>query len=194
MKDCLWITVLAAASCLALAPRVSRSASQPQQPAQQVEVGVGPHESALATSPAPSPDADNETFMSSLGYRGLSVSSSEPALFWTETVDLEGYGKVASTDFLYDSSRNILYAYRTDDFTCSNGESGRGEILQAVYTKGNHAKPVGSGWYVVSLDAGKCGVSRVGDYGCRFDAVGNPTECGHAVINHEKGDIAIKRE
>ena len=194
MKDSLWITVLAVASCVALAPHASRSAPQPQQPTPQVEVGVGPHESALAARPAPSPTADNETFMSSLGYRGLSVRSSEPSLFWTEQVDLEGYGKVASTDFLYDSGRNILYAYRTDDFTCSNGESGRGEILQAVYTKGNHTKPVGSGWYVVSLNAGKCGVSRVGNYGCRFDAVGNPTECGYAVVSADKGEIAIKRE
>jgi hypothetical protein len=155
---------------------------------------VGPNESAKASSPVPAANADNKTYTSSVGSGNLSVKTSEPYYFWTEQIDLQGYGKVASTDFLFDSARDTLYAYRTDDFTCANGETGRGDILEAIYTKGNHRKPVGSGWYVVALNEGQCGARQSGDYGCRFDAVGNPTECGRATVNYETGDVDIRVE
>jgi hypothetical protein len=80
-------------------------------------------------------------------------------------------------------------------FKCANGQPARGDILEARYTRGNQAsKPVGSGWYAVELDAGKCAAKKAGIYGCRFDANGNPTACGAAAINNQTGDIDIVTE
>jgi hypothetical protein len=42
---------------------------------------------------------------------------------------------------------------------------------------------VGSGYYVVSLNAGQCAVKKAGAYGCTVDANGDPTECGAMVVN-----------
>jgi hypothetical protein len=57
-----------------------------------------------------------------------------------------------------------------------NPESG--SILIALYAKGNPGKPVGSGWYLVNLNAGQCAAKEAGTFGCKFDASGNLTEKG----------------
>ena len=99
---------------------------------------------------------------------------------------------MVTTDFLYDQSVGVLYGYREDDFKCANGQPAHGGILEAQYTQGNQVqKPAGSGWYAVELDAGKCAAKTAGIYGCKFDASGNATECGAAVINGQTGDIEI---
>jgi hypothetical protein len=46
----------------------------------------------------------------------------------------------------------------------------------AIYAKGNKIGTVGSGWYVVGLNAGQCGMAKAGTYGRKFDASGNYTE------------------
>ena len=62
----------------------------------------------------------------------------------------------------------------------------------ALYAKGNKAnKPVGSGWYLVSLNAGQCSAKKAGTFGCKFDANGNPTECGAATVNNATGEIDV---
>ena len=62
----------------------------------------------------------------------------------------------------------------------------------AIYAKGNKAgQPVGSGWYVVGLNAGQCGVAKEGAYGCKFDASGNYTACGAAVVNNKTGELDV---
>ena len=86
----------------------------------------------------------------------------------------------------------MLYTYREDDFTCPNGKPETGSILTAIYAKGNKAgQPVGSGWYVVGLNAGQCGVAEEGTFGCRFDASGNYAACGAAVVNDKTGELNV---
>ena len=65
-------------------------------------------------------------------------------------------------------------------------------FLEALYAKGNQAaKPVGSGWYLVGLNAGQCGTKQSAAFGCKFDANGNPTECGAAEINYATGELDV---
>jgi hypothetical protein len=64
--------------------------------------------------------------------------------------------------------------------------------LMAIYAAGNKAgRPVGSGWYVVGLNAGQCGMAKAGTFGCKFEASGNHTECGAAVVNEKTGELDV---
>jgi hypothetical protein len=131
-----------------------------------------------------------ESKPSSIGKGTTSVKSSAPASFWTEQVDIDDDGTVEDNQFLWDAQRGVLYTYREDDFSCANGKPETGKILMAIYAKGNKAgQPVGSGWYVVGLNAGQCGVAKEGAYGCKFDASGNYTACGAAVVNNKTGEL-----
>jgi hypothetical protein len=61
-----------------------------------------------------------------------------------------------------------------------------------VYATGNKAgKPVGSGYYVVSLNAGQFAAKKAGAYGCKVDANGDPTECGAVAVNDATGEVTI---
>jgi hypothetical protein len=156
------------------------------------KVNVGVTVAAKANSPAPSAAANNQSQKSSIGKGKTSVNSSTPASFWTDAVDIDDDGTVEDNQFLWDAQRGVLYTYREDDFSCPNGKPETGSILMAINAKGNKAgKPVGSGWYVVSLNAGQCGVAKEGTYGCKFDGSGNYTECGVAVLNNKTGELDV---
>jgi hypothetical protein len=161
-----------------------------QQPTPQVK--VGPALTSKANSPTPAPTAQNKTQKTSIGKGKTTVKASQPSSFWTEEVDVNADGKAETTDFLYDAQRGIVYAAWDGSFTCQNGQTANGSILEGVYAKGNKAgKPVGSGWYTVGLDEGKCGAKAAAEYGCKFDASGNPTECGVATLNDATGEIDV---
>jgi hypothetical protein len=156
------------------------------------KIKIGPTVTAKANSPAPGATAKNQSQKSSIGKGTTSVKSSAPASFWTEQVDIDDDGTVEDNQFLWDAPRGVLYTYREDDFSCANGKPETGEIPMAVYAKGNKAgQPVGSGWYVVGLNAGQCGVAKEGAYGCKFDAFGNYTACGAAVVNNKTGELDV---
>jgi hypothetical protein len=156
------------------------------------KVKIGPAVAAKANSPAPSATAKNQSQRSNIGQSATSVKSSTPASFWTDQVDIDDDGTVEDNQFLWDAQRGVLYTYREDDFSCANGKPETGKILMAIYAKGNHAgKPVGSGWYVVGLNAGQCGVAKEGAFGCKFDASGNYTACGAAVVNNKTGELDV---
>jgi hypothetical protein len=156
------------------------------------KVTVGASLKAKASSPAAPATAQHQSQKAAIGKGKVAVKASGPSSFWAEEVDVDDDGVVESNEFLYDAKRDILYTYREDDFACANGGTASGSILEALYAQGNPAgKPVGSGWYVVNLEAGKCGAKRDGVYGCKFDAAGNPTECGAATINNTTGDINV---
>jgi len=145
---------------------------------------------AKATNPTPPANAQGRAKKSSVGTGSLTVSTQQPVDFWQEQVGFDG--RSVTTDFLYDPNAGVLYGYREDNFTCSNGQTANAGMLEARFTSGNKSgKPVGSGWYAVQLDAGKCGAKESGIYGCKFDASGNPTECGVAAINNQTGEIDI---
>ena len=156
------------------------------------KVNVGPTVAAKANSPAPSTTAKNQSQKSSIGKGKTSVQSSTPASFWTDAVDIDDDGTVEDNQFLWDAQRGVLYTYREDDFSCPNGKPESGSILMALYAKGNPSgRPVGSGWYVVGLNAGQCGVAKAGTFGCKFDGSGNYTECGAAVVNDKTGELDV---
>jgi hypothetical protein len=164
-----------------------------QQPAQkpgvpQAQPSLIPQ--AKATNPAPPATAQGKSQKNSVGKGSLTVTTEQPVDFWQEQVGFSG--GMVTTDFLYDPNVGILYGYREDDFSCANGRTAHGDILEALYATGNKSsKPAGSGWYAVELDAGKCAAKESGIYGCKFDSNGNPTECGAATINSQTGDIDV---
>jgi len=179
---------------LAVAFGVSMNAAAQSQAAQQgaPTVKTGSALKAKAASPAPSATAKNKSQKTSIGTGNAAAKTSAPSSYWTEEVDVHDDGSVATTEFLYDAQRGILYAYGMDDFACANGKPENAGILEAVYTAGNKGgQPVGSGYYVVDLNAGQCAAKRAGAYGCRFDANGNPTECGAIAVNDATGEVTV---
>jgi hypothetical protein len=161
-----------------------------QQTAPKVKVGT--QLTAKAATPTPGASAKNSAQKASVGKGTTSVKASQPSSFWTEEVDVDDDGVVENNQFLYDANRGILYTYREDDFSCPNGNPESGSILMALYAKGNPAdKPVGSGWYLVNLNAGQCAAKKAGTFGCKFDANGNATECGAATVNDATGEIDV---
>jgi hypothetical protein len=176
---------LFAFSCMLVAAQ-QPSTQQPTAP--KAQPSLIPQEKA--TNPAPSANAQGKTQKNSVGKGALTVTTEQPVDFWQEQVAFTG--GMVTTDFLYDPNVGVLYGYREDDFTCSNGQTAHGGILEALYATGNKSsKPAGSGWYAVELNAGKCGAKESGIYGCKFNANGNATECGAAAINNRTGEIDI---
>lgn len=162
-----------------------------QQPATP-DVQANPASKNKASSPAPTASATNQGQKTSIGKGVLIITTAQPDAFWDEQVDVTGKGQAVITDFLYDATRGVVYAYREDDVTCKNGQTARAGILDAVYTEGNKAgKPAGSGWYAVGVNAGKCGAKKDMIYGCKLDASGNPTACGVATINNQTGEVDV---
>lgn len=110
---------------------------------------------------------------------------------WVEKVDIDGDGNVDEASLLWDDEDKVLYLYKDGTFTCSNGGTGSGGMLIAVYGKGNsHGKPAGSGWWAVELDKSECAAAAAGLYGCAFDAKGASTACGAAAVD-DKGDALV---
>jgi hypothetical protein len=139
--------------CLAVAFGLATSAFAQSPAAQQgaPTVKTGSALKAKAASPAPSDTAKNKSQKTTVGKGKATAKTSAPSSYWTEEVDLHDDGSVETTEFLYDAQRGIVYAYGEDDFTCANGKPEKAGILEAVYAAGNKAaKPVGSGYYVVS--------------------------------------------
>jgi hypothetical protein len=188
VKKSIFLTVLIVAAGL-----LAMDAAEPQTTTGTApKVNIGPTIAAKANSPAPSATAKNQSQKTTIGKGGTSVKSSTPASFWTDAVDIDDDGNVEDNQFLWDAQRGVLYTYREDDFSCPNGKPETGRILMAIYAKGNQAaRPVGSGWYVVSLNAGQCGVAKEGTFGCKFDGSGNYTECGAAVVNNKTGELDV---
>jgi len=167
------------------------AAAQSQQQT-AMKVIVGGQLSAKAAAPAPAATAKGVSQKQSIGMGKTSITASQPSSFWSEEVDVDDDGTVETSDFLYDAQRGVLYAYREDDFTCPNGDPESGSILMAINASGNKAAaPVGSGWYVVNIDEGQCAAQEAELYGCRFNASGNPTECGVATLDDATGEVDL---
>jgi len=169
------------------------SAAQSQAVQQSAPtVKTGSTLKAKANSPTPSANAKNQAQKTSVGKGKASAKASAASSYWTEEVDIHDDGSAETTEFLYDAQRGIVYAYGEDDFTCANGKPEKAGILEAIYAAGNKAgKPVGSGYYVVGLNAGQCAAKKAGAYGCKFDANGDPTECGAIAVNDATGEVTV---
>lgn len=186
-KLSLLTSILAMLSAAFVTPAQSQA-----PPANSPAVNVGSAVAAKAASPSPSANAKNQSQKTTIGKGPASVKSSGPSAYWTDLVDIDDDGMVEDNQFLFDAKRGMLYTYREDDFKCADGKPENGQVLMAIYTKGNLAgMPVGSGWYVVALAAGQCGEKKPGLFGCRFDASGKLKPCGAAVIHEDSGELEL---
>jgi hypothetical protein len=184
------ILIAGLAVALGLGTNAAAQSTAAQQGAPTVKTGAAMK--AKAASPAPSDTAKNQSKKTTVGKGHATAKASAPSSYWTEEVDLHDDGSVETTEFLYDAQRGIVYAYGEDDFTCANGKPEKAAILEAAYTTGNKAgKPVGSGYYIVSLNAGQCAAKKAGAYGCKVDANGDPTECGAVAVNDATGEVTV---
>jgi len=185
-REWIWAGVLAATGMATLAPGQTPGSQPP------VTMQVGPVVTAKAVNPVPSAAARNQGQKTGIGTGAVSVKASGPSAYWTDLVDIEGKGVEQDNQFLFDKQRGILYTYRQDNYRCADGTEQNGNVLMGIYTQGNPAgKPVGSGWYVVAVNAGQCGEKKAGLFGCRFDGSGQPTTCGTAKVKEESGEIEV---
>jgi hypothetical protein len=190
------LSVVVGLACILPAAGQSQSQSTGQQassPSADVPtVKIGSAVAAKAASPRPSLAAKNQSTQTSIGKGQTVVKASAPSAYWTDLVDIDDDGVVEDNQFLFDNKRGVLYTYRYDDFKCANGTTENGDVLMAIYTKGNPlGMPVGAGWYVVGLNPGQCGEKKGGTFGCKFDAKGNFKVCGPAVIHNDSGELEV---
>src|SRR3990170_8962942 len=146
-----------------------------------------------ANNPAPPANAQQKA---SAGKGSTTIgtknSPTDTDSFWVESIDVDGNGDVVTADLLWDDEDKVLLIYYEDDFTCKNGAVGSGAILMGINGADNPRKrPAGSGFYIVSLDEGECGAEEAGLWGCKFDANGNATACGVAVLDEKNDDLVI---
>jgi hypothetical protein len=183
------IRILAAfAVCVLVgaASLLAQAASAPQAP-------VKVNSPASAKSKTPPANAGKGT---SVGKGKTSVTTANAAgdtdSIWAEKIDVDGDGNVDDTQALWDDEDKVLYYSKDGTFTCTNGGTGSGGMLVAVYAAGNaYGKPANSGWWVVDVDKGECGAQAAGLMGCKFDGSGAYTTCGVAVIDAKTDDITI---
>ena len=101
------------------------------------------------------------------------IAESDNASKWPVATDRSGVRELAGATVVMDSAHKIRYLNGKRPFNCKNGTKATEDMLIAVYDAGNTLrKPVGSGWYAAELEAGVCGVSQAGLYGCKFDVGG----------------------
>jgi hypothetical protein len=149
---------------------------------------------AEANNPAPPADASKKT---SIGKGKTAANTSNGAgdddSFWVEEIDVDGDGDVESADVIWDDEDKVLYLYsENNSLVCTDGGAATADLLVAINGKGNARKrAAGSGWFLVSLDEGECKAEAAETYGCRFDANGNATACGVAVVDDKNDDIVI---
>jgi hypothetical protein len=180
--------LLGSLGTLLLVGSAARAGAQPY-----IQFHLHKHVSDEAKAPAPPASSQKST---TIGSGNATISTAEAPsdmdMMWTEETDL-GDGQVAHASVLWDDETKTLFASKTGTFTCLSGGTGTGNMLVSVYGNGNAAgKPAGSGWYLVDMNAGQCGVKAQGLYGCRFDADGNPTACGVAVLDKTTREVMIK--
>ena len=158
-----------------------------------VDVKVPASVAAKADSPTPPAKATKKTSIGK-GKAAANTANSKDDTdsFWVEEIDIDGDGTAEATDVLWDDEDKVLYLYAEGEFPCHGGGTGSGDLLIAINGKGNsRGRPAGSGWYVVTLDEGECKAKTAGAYGCKFDAKGNVTACGAAVVDDKNDELLV---
>jgi len=169
--------------------------------------GFAKAQTAATTGPAVKPDAvqkkagssppANATKTKTAGKSATKISTANSPTdddsFWVEQIDIDGDGNIDDANFVWDDEDKVLYAWKDGTFTCKKGGTGSGELLVCVNAEGNpRGRPAGSGFWVASLDKGECNSQTSGLWGCWFDAKGNETGCGVAIIDEKNDDLIIK--
>ncbi len=110
---------------------------------------------------------------------------------WGERLWSDGDGTLEETELLWDDEDKVLFAYVETDVPCEFGGMAVVAILVGVNGEGNpRGRPAGSGFYAAYSDATECGADEAGLYGCRFDARGDVTAWGEAVMD-DAGDAIV---
>lgn len=172
---------------------LAASQTQTQSPSTQAQgsstgVKVNPSQVQKKAATAPPPGAAKT---SSVG-QNMSMATPPNSDSWVEQIDVDGNGTAEQTNVVWDGTDKVLMSDSSGTFTCQNGTTGDGELLVAVNAAGNKwGRPVGSGFWVASMDKGQCGLPQNALWGCKFDASGNPTTCGVATMDQQNKDIVI---
>jgi hypothetical protein len=182
-------STLIACTTASTAPPPPAAASQQGLAKVQVPASVR----ALAAAPKPPANATTGTTTGSGKLRTSTADGSgDQDSVWVDQIDITGDGQVEDTQFLWDDEDKILFLSSAATFACTNGGEGAGALLIGLYGPGNtDQQPVGSGIWAVELDATECAAQSTGIFGCAFDADGNSTACGVAVLNAQTGELVI---
>jgi len=180
-----------AGSVTACATSSSTTASGDQNAPANVQIPASVR--AKAAAPTPPPGAKPAT---GLGSGSLQTSTANSAgdqdWIWTENIDITGDGQVEATQLLWDDEVKVLFLAASTTFSCTDGGVGVGSLLIGLYGAGNpDQQPVGSGVWAVELDKSECAAAAAGIFGCTFDANGNSTACGVAVLNTQTGELDV---
>lgn len=159
------------------------------------DLKLGPDVTRMSINPTPPANARPAT---SIGRGRLAINTANTAndtdWFWVEQIDIDGDGTINTVDVLWDDEDRVLYLFGEEDFLCRNGGVATAAVLIGLNSTGNpRNREVGSGFYVVGLDAMECGAQAAALWGCRFDAGGNATECGWASIDAANDTIVVAR-
>lgn len=140
---------------------------------------------------ASTPPPAGTTKTSSVG-QNVKVATPADSDSWAEQIDVDGNGTMEQANLVWDGTDKVLFASSPGTFTCSSGATGTGELLVAVNGAGNtRGRPVGSGFWVASMDKGQCGIPAGTTWGCKFDASGTATACGAATIDQKNNDVIL---
>jgi hypothetical protein len=180
----LWITL--GSICAAQQSAPANAAGGP-------DLKITPQIRDMAKNPAP---PANSQQMGSIGNDSSTMktknSDSDTDSYWVEEIDVDGDGNTENAALLWDDEDKVLYISYKDYFQCKNGGMGSGSVLIGLNGTGNvRNKPVGSGFYTVSLDKTECGSETAGLWGCKFDENGVDTACGMAVLDAKNDSLIL---
>ncbi len=194
-------TMFAAVALVALAGCSKEKAPEVMPEAAAPAPAAGPTMSsppaATTTGMAATPAAPaSATMASNIASGPLSESTAQAGdagdSSWVGQIDVDGDGTEAQATFLWDDEVKVLYIAVEDDEACAGGGTAMANTLTALFATGNVAgAPVGSGWTATYLDATECGAAEPILWGERFDANGNVTVAGEAMISPSTGDLMI---
>jgi hypothetical protein len=157
--------------------------------AKALGVRVSPgHVQARAQVPPPS-STTSQTFIGN-GKTSVKTANATDDIdrYWVQKLDIDGDGTAEQAALLWDDEDRVLFAYAETDVPCAGGGTAVVGLLVCVNGQGNlRARPAGSGFYVMYLDAMECGAAVAGLFGCSFNERGEAIECGTAAID-EAGD------
>ena len=173
---------------LIVAVAVGLAQTQTQTQSSSAGLQVNP---AQVQKKAGTPPPAGTTKTSSVG-QNVRTTTPADSDSWAEQIDVDGNGQAEQTNLVWDSADKVLFSDSTGTFTCSNGATGTGELLVAVNGAGNkRGRPVGSGFWIASVDKNQCGIPAGSFWGCKFDATGTATTCGVATIDQANNDLTI---
>jgi hypothetical protein len=129
-----------------------------------------------------------------LGQGALGVNATPDAVAWFENVDVDSNGTREKVGFMWDGKNKVMYAYTQDPVMLEDGTMADKGLLVAQYGEGNTKnRDLGSGFwaYATARDTTASGDVTGTLSGCKFDHVGDETECGTGEWSRIDNDFKI---